>query len=191
MDLACVTPHPSRVAQGISLLNDTCSDLSSQSSKYPTELVAKLQSPLVANSQTRQRYSDIEEVEIARMGGVHAGCRLFPPSPVPGRYDRRTPDTGRDRAVATQLMTQVFPLCLVDCLGASRRLRIASRDPRVEFAMPQFTCAAGSDPEGFLLCRSQFRHGQSTESVSDSKTVRCAANDRAAGNPRLAHHVAR
>jgi len=36
---------------------------------------------------------------------------------------------------------------------------------------------------------SQFRHGQSPESVSDWKTVRCAADDSAAGNPRFAHHV--
>src|ERR1700675_733659 len=33
---------------------------------------------LVANSQPRPRYSDIEEVQIARMGSVHAGCPLFP-----------------------------------------------------------------------------------------------------------------
>jgi hypothetical protein len=40
--------------------------------------VTKLQRALVANSQTRPRYSDIEEVQIARMGSVHAGCPLFP-----------------------------------------------------------------------------------------------------------------
>ena len=139
MNLACETPHPSRVAQGISPLNDTCSDLSSQSSKYPIELVAKLQSPLVANSQTRQRYSDIEEVEIARMGGVHAGCRLFPLHLYPGDTTGVRPTRAGIEQLRHKLMTQAFPLCRVDCLGASRRLRIASRDSRVEFAMPQFT----------------------------------------------------
>jgi hypothetical protein len=77
-NLIFVTPHPSRVAQGISPLNSTWSDLSSQSGKYPRKLVAKLQRALVANSQPRPRYSDIEEVQIARMGSVHAGCPLFP-----------------------------------------------------------------------------------------------------------------
>ena len=37
---------------------------------------------------------------------------------------------------------------------------------------------------------SQFRHGQSPDSVSDWKTVRRAADDSSAGNPRLAHYVA-
>jgi len=36
----------------------------------------------------------------------------------------------------------------------------------------------------------QFHHGQSPQSVSDGKTVRRPADDRTAGNPRLAHHVA-
>jgi hypothetical protein len=89
--------------------------------------VAKLQSPLVANSQTRQRYSDIEEVEIARMGGVHAGCPLFPLHLYPSDTTRER--TGRDRAVATQLMTQVFPLCRVDCLGASRGYALRAEIP--------------------------------------------------------------
>src|ERR1700674_3943170 len=46
---------------------------------------------LVANSQTRQRYSDIEEVQIARMGSVHAGCPLFPLHLYPSDTTRERP----------------------------------------------------------------------------------------------------
>jgi hypothetical protein len=46
---------------------------------------------LVANSQPRPRYSDIEEVQIARMGSVHAGCPLFPLHLYPSDTTRERP----------------------------------------------------------------------------------------------------
>src|ERR1700688_3592506 len=75
---------------------------------------------LVANSQPRQRYKDIEEVQIARMGSVHAGCPLFPLHLYPSDTTRERPTRAGDRAVATKIMTQLFPLCRGDRLGASR-----------------------------------------------------------------------
>src|SRR6266481_8449579 len=49
---------------------------------------------LAANSDPHPRYSDTEEVQIARMGSVHAACPLFPP--VPERHDARTPRHGQE-----------------------------------------------------------------------------------------------
>src|SRR3984893_7947446 len=46
---------------------------------------------LVANSQPRPRYSDIEEVQIARMGSVHAGCPRFPLHLCPSDTTRERP----------------------------------------------------------------------------------------------------
>src|ERR1700674_4385663 len=47
-------------------------------------------------------------------------CPVFPALHAPERHDARTPDTSRDRGVITQVTTQLFLLCRVDCLGASR-----------------------------------------------------------------------
>jgi hypothetical protein len=46
---------------------------------------------LVANSRPRPRYSDSEEVHIARMGSVHAGCPLFPLHLYPSDTTRERP----------------------------------------------------------------------------------------------------
>src|SRR6202790_4666602 len=64
---------------------------------------------LVANSQPRPRYSDIEEVQIARMGSVHAGWTLFPLH----LYPQGSSGCGTS-------YDAFFPLCRVDCLGGSR-----------------------------------------------------------------------
>src|ERR1700674_2060895 len=64
---------------------------------------------LVANSQTRQRYSDIEEVQIARMGSVHAGCPLFPLHLYPSDTTRdRPPREGIERV--RYKLRRIFPV---------------------------------------------------------------------------------
>ena len=65
----------------------------------------------------------------------------------------------------------------MNCGGDSADSAIAS------FSAVGFVC----DSRSGLF---QFRHGQSPESVSHWKAVRRAADDRAGGNPRLAHHLA-
>ena len=60
---------------------------------------------LAANSDPHPRYSDTEEIQIARIGSVHAAYPLFPLYPSDTRRER--PDTGRDGGG-------------VDCLGRGK-----------------------------------------------------------------------
>ena len=53
---------------------------------------------LAANSGPHPRYSDTEEIQIARIGSVHAAYPLFPLYPSDTRRERL--DTGRDGGVS-------------------------------------------------------------------------------------------